>query len=70
VNDAAVTEYLSLRERIVVEALFAEAAVEQELYDRLDRLWYTEMTADDRREAEVQMAEKARAWRESRKEDA
>jgi hypothetical protein len=69
VSDTIVSEYLDLCEQIAVEALFAEAAVAQGLYDRLDRLWYVEMTDAHRREAEVRLAAKGRAWHTARGEE-
>lgn len=68
-SDAVVIEYLDLYEQIAVEALFAEAAVEQRLYDRLDQLWYAEMTDAHRREAEDRLAAKGRAWHTARGEE-
>lgn len=65
-SDAVITEYVELCEQIVVEALFAEEAVEQRLYDRLDKLWYTEMTEADREEAAARMIAKASAGHSSK----
>jgi len=65
VSAADVTEYVDLCALVAAEALFAEA-VEQRHYDRLDRLWYVEMTDADRDEAQRQVAAQARAWDEER----
>lgn len=51
VNTALVTEYVDLCAQITAEALFSKE-VEQRYYDRLDQLWYAEMTQADRYEAE------------------
>jgi hypothetical protein len=64
VTAAIVVEYIELCERVVVEALFTEQ-VEAQLYERLDQLWYTQMTADDRAEAQIQLGAKARAWHDA-----
>lgn len=63
-SDAAVAEYVDLCEQIAAEALFAEE-VEQRLYDRLDRLWYAEMSVADREEAAARLVAKASAWQKS-----
>lgn len=60
-SDAIITEYVELCEQIAAEALFAEE-VEQRLYDRLDRLWYAEMSAADREEAVNRLNSKAHVW--------
>jgi len=49
-NEAVVIEYVDLRAQVAAEVLFSEE-VEQGYYDRLDQLWYIEMTEDDRAEA-------------------
>lgn len=49
-SGAVIDEYVELSERIAVEALFADRI--EHLYARLDQLWYAEMTADDRAEAQ------------------
>lgn len=59
--EAVVTEYVELCERIAAEALFSEGA-EDKLYDRLDRLWYVEMSAEDRALAQDRLRSKAEAW--------
>jgi vacuolar-type H+-ATPase subunit C/Vma6 len=61
VNDAAVTEYVELCEQIAAQSLFSEGD-EQKLYDRLDRLWYREMSAVERSEAQQRLRMKAQAW--------
>jgi len=53
-DTALVTEYVDLRSQIAAEALFAEE-VEQRYYDRLDQLWYVEMTDAERDEAQRQL---------------
>jgi len=63
-SDGVVTEYVELCEQIAAEALFAEE-VEQRLYDRLDQLWYAEMSAADREEAAGRLVAKASAWQKS-----
>lgn len=60
-NTEAITEYLELSEQIAAEALFSEQT-EQKLCDRLDQIWYAEMSEDDRAEALRQLRDKARAW--------
>jgi hypothetical protein len=42
-----VTEYVNVYTRLATESPIAED-VEQQLYARLDQLWYMEMSADDR----------------------
>jgi len=55
VNEAIVTEYVELNAQITVAALFSRE-VEQRYYDRLDQLWYTEMSAADRDEAQRRLS--------------
>lgn len=50
-NEALVIEYVELNGQITTEALFSKE-VEQHYYDRLDQLWYVEMTQADRDEAQ------------------
>ena len=52
-SETCVVEYVALCARL--SALDAEA--EAQHYGRLDELWYVEMTADDRVEAEKRLAE-------------
>ena len=54
-NEALVIEYVELNGQIIAEALFSRE-VEQRYYDRLDRLWYAEMTQDDRVEAQKRLS--------------
>lgn len=65
-NDAIVTEYVELSEQIAAEVIFSERA-EQRLYDRLDQLWYVEMSEDDRVEVQDRLRAKAQAWSTSRR---
>lgn len=58
---SVVVEYIELRERVAVEALFAEEG-EASLYARLDQLWRAEMSPADREEAQGCLAVKAQAW--------
>lgn len=60
-NDAAILEYVDLCEQIAAEVLFSERA-EHRLRDRIDQLWYTEMSEDDRAEAQARLNAKAKAW--------
>lgn len=60
-NDVVIAEYVELSEQIAAEALFSERT-EQKLCDRLDQIWYAEMSAEDRIEALRQLRDKARAW--------
>ena len=65
-NETIVVEYVELCARLA--SLDAEA--EAQHYGRLDELWYVEMTADDRVEAEKRLAEignKDRAWHDARR---
>lgn len=66
-NDVLVSEYVDLCEQIAAQALFSEWT-EQRLCDRLDRLWHTEMTADDRAEAQARLNAKAQIWKTRRPE--
>ena len=50
-NEALVIEYVELSGQITAEALFSKE-VEQRYLDRLDQLWYAEMTEADRDEAQ------------------
>ena len=50
-NEALVLEYVELSGQITAEALFSQE-VEQRYLDRLDQLWYAEMTQDDRDEVQ------------------
>lgn len=60
-NEVVIAEYVELSEQIAAEALFSER-IEQKLSDRLDQIWYAEMSIDDRIEALRQLRDKARAW--------
>jgi hypothetical protein len=62
VNEAVVAEYVELCEQIAAQSLFAEGDEEQ-LYDRLDRLWYDKMSSADRAEAQQRLHAKAQAWK-------
>ena len=61
-SSSIVAEYIELRERATVEALFAEEG-EASLYARLEQLWLPEMSPADREEAQGRLAAKAQAWR-------
>lgn len=64
--NAIVVEYVELCARLA--SLDAEA--EAQHYGRLDELWYVEMTASDRVEAEKRLTEignKDRAWHDERR---
>ena len=50
-NSVLVTEYVDLCAQITAAAMFSKE-VEQHYYDRLDQLWYSEMTQADRDEAQ------------------
>ena len=54
-NETIVVEYVELCARLA--SLDADAEAEAQHYGRLDELWYVEMTADDRVEAEKRLAE-------------
>ena len=54
-NEAIVTEYVELSGQITAEAMFSRE-VEQRHYDRLDHLWYAEMTDVDRAEAQRRLS--------------
>jgi len=74
-NEPIVVEYVELCVRLAslcarLATLDADAAAEAQHYGRLDELWYVEMTADDRVEAEKRLAEignKDRAWHDARR---
>jgi hypothetical protein len=60
-----VTEYVDLCEQLAaIESVDEDA--EQDLYARLDQLWYVEMTADEQHEAEDRLVAKARSWHDTR----
>lgn len=64
-NEALITEYVELC--AVLSALDVEA--EQRLYARLDQLWYTAMTTEDKAEAEKRLfapGDKDRVWHAAR----
>lgn len=50
-NPSLVAEYVDLCGQITAEAMFSKE-VEQHYYDRLDQLWYSEMTQAERDEAQ------------------
>ncbi len=58
--NAAVVEYVSLCEQLAA-VVPRDRASEDRLYDRLDCLWYVEMTSEDRDEAEARLAAKDRS---------
>jgi hypothetical protein len=60
VNEAIVIEYVELSGQITAQAMFSRE-VEQRFYDRLDQLWYAEMTDDDRVEAQRRLSAPAKA---------
>lgn len=65
-NEAIVTEYVELCARLAS----LDAETEQHFYSRLDQLWYMEMAADDRAEAEKRLSalgSKDRGWHDSRR---
>jgi hypothetical protein len=66
VNDVVIAAYVELSEQLAVEVLFSER-IEQKLYDRLDQLWYVEMSDDDRAEAQHRLHAKGQAWEVARR---
>ncbi len=52
-NNAAIIEYVNLCDQLEAALLTDQ---EGRLYDRLDQLWYSEMTEDDRIEADRRLA--------------
>ena len=62
-SDPLVTEYVKLCSQRT--RLFVDEETERRLYDRLDRIWYAEMTVADRLEVERRLAAtnaQDRAW--------
>jgi len=74
-NETIVVEYVELCARLAsfcarLASLDADAGVEAQHYGRLDELWYVEMTAADRAEAEKRLTvigNKDRAWHDARR---
>ena len=65
-NEAIVIEYVDLCTRLAA----LDAETEEQLYTRLDQLWYAEMTDADRTEAEKRLTaldSKDRAWHDARR---
>ena len=54
-SSSPIAEYVDLCRRLAAEALTSEEA-EQRHCDRLDQLWYAEMTEADRAEAQRRIA--------------
>ena len=63
-RDEVVVEYVDLCERLAATEIVERA--DQPLYDRLDHLWYLEMSDDERDEAEDRLVAGARAWHNAR----
>lgn len=65
-NEPLVTEYVELCARLAS----LDSETEQRFYSRLDQIWYAEMTAADRVEAEKRLStlgSRDRAWHDSRR---
>ena len=65
-NESIVVEYVDLCARLAA----LDAETEEQRYARLDQLWYVEMTAADRTEAEKRLTavgSKDRAWHDVRR---
>ena len=56
-NTRLIAEYRQLCTQL--DKVAGDVAREDQLFDRLDRIWYAEMTAADRIEAERQLAQEA-----------
>jgi predicted DNA-binding ArsR family transcriptional regulator len=68
VNEAIVTEYVELCAQL--SALDVET--EERFYARLDTIWYTEMSAEDRAAAESRLTALGngdRAWHDDRRKE-
>jgi len=69
-RESIVTEYVELSARLASLATDADVEAEERLYTRLDRLWYAEMTDNERREAERRLealGASDRAWHDARR---
>ena len=65
-NEQLVIEYVELCARLAS----LDAETEQRFYARLDQIWYAEMTAADRAEAEKRLSvlgSKDRGWHDARR---
>lgn len=65
-NEPLVIEYAELCARLAA----LDAETEQRFYVRLDQIWYSEMTDDDRAEAEKRLSavgSKDRGWHDARR---
>jgi hypothetical protein len=60
-----VMEYVDLCELLAATGSVNED-IEQDLYARLDQLWYVELSDDERHEAEDRLVARARAWHDAR----
>jgi hypothetical protein len=67
VRDAVVTEYVELCEQLAAVESVDEDADQDDLYARLDQLWYVEMLDDERAEAEERLVVKASVWHAARR---
>ncbi len=66
-NDDVIIEYVDLCEQLTATELLDNQTAEAQLYGRLDELWYSVMTDEERDEAEDRLVAKARAWHDARR---